>query len=1149
MELIPGYRLLERLGQGGFGEVWKAEAPGGLLKAIKIVHGSVSSTNAGGGNLNQELKALNRVKSIRHPFILSLERFDIVDNRLIIVSELADRTLFDRFQECRTQGLPGIPRDELLRYLMEAAEALDLMNDQFNLQHLDIKPQNLFLMFNHVKVGDFGLVKDLQGMFTQISSGVTAVYAAPETFDGTVSRFCDQYNLAITFQELLTGQLPFDGTTARQLMMQHVTGEPNLSPLPPGDRPIIARALAKKPEDRYPKCLDLIQALYRSTAAMTPASQAGSGTSAAHSNLPPATVPKPAAAATPAAPAPARLVTTPGDLPLFSTPPAPLAKAPPAEPVAPVKRYVPPPPPPEKPETTGPGVVVPAVVLGLGGLGREVLEEFRKSLRKRGKIEDWPHLRLLNIDTDPDAYDRAAQTPDSVLLPDEFMVTPLYRPAHYLSRPRDREELQTWLPIGPLTNMPRGQNSASQWRALGRLAFLTSTGAVSARVRRELEACTEDKLVTEAARRTGLGLRSNRPRVYVVTGLTGGTGSGMFLDLAWAVRRTLQQLGHARAEIVGVLLTPSVDHGAVPRAVANGFAALTELKHFAGAAAVKATPSSQQPPFDRCVLLPLPSTADGPAALAEVTNLAGDFLCRELTTALGPVADKNRAELRHASDAGMICQTFGAYWFSVPRRPLLQEVARRICNRVVRSWGVHDAKAIQESIKTWVADQMKQAQLSFETIAARLQDGCAAVLGQAPAAFFDTQIQRWDKGGAAELSRHAGAVQDALTELERLLGPPGTDPSLELVSVPVTALVQASHNLATQTEGQLAQLSHGVLGVPHFRLAGVEDVAQTELGVVLEDAARQGKRTCDERREQAIAILEQIHQRAERMQSYGLFRGGARARVAAEVMALLRDYVTARWDCVLAMAGYRHIQQLHFNLHKYRREVACCQKRIGQFLKTYDELTAPAPAVDLGLGRYLLPLGCRNLEDAVTGVLDNLPLAEEEALHVNVWNLIRATLLQHVHVCTAPASVFRDLHEAINNAVAGVAEASLGRVHAAQMYLEQQTDNADADLASAFDEAQPEFGGGPRGARRDFSILAVPPGPEGERFRALAQHALPDEPMAPAASTDDIVFYRERSHFTLTDLPCMGAPARALYEQVLLAEPCGPHSRIDITAW
>src|SRR5881398_2265409 len=90
-ELIPGYRLIERLGQGGFGEVWKAEAPGGFHKAIKIIHGSLSGTDFDAAHLNQELKALNRIKTVRHPFILSLERFDIVDGRLIIVSELADR--------------------------------------------------------------------------------------------------------------------------------------------------------------------------------------------------------------------------------------------------------------------------------------------------------------------------------------------------------------------------------------------------------------------------------------------------------------------------------------------------------------------------------------------------------------------------------------------------------------------------------------------------------------------------------------------------------------------------------------------------------------------------------------------------------------------------------------------------------------------------------------------------------------------------------------------------------------------------------------------------------------------------------------------------------------------------------------------------
>src|SRR5882757_5497177 len=208
-EPLPGYRLIERLGRGGFGEVWKVEAPGGLLKAMKFVFGDLDAADEDSRPAEQELKALKRVQTIRHPYILSLERYDIVDGQLMIVMELADKNLWDRFRECRATGLQGIPREELMRYMEETAEALDLMNMEYQLQHLDIKPQNLFLVYNHVKVADFGLVKDLAGMMASLTGGVTPVYAAPETFDGWVSRYCDQYSLAIVFQELLTGTRPF----------------------------------------------------------------------------------------------------------------------------------------------------------------------------------------------------------------------------------------------------------------------------------------------------------------------------------------------------------------------------------------------------------------------------------------------------------------------------------------------------------------------------------------------------------------------------------------------------------------------------------------------------------------------------------------------------------------------------------------------------------------------------------------------------------------------------------------------------------------------------------------------------------------------------------------------------------------------------
>ena len=258
---IVGYRLIEPLGQGGFGEVWKCEAPGGLFKAIKFV----DDIDELGGAASQERKALQLIKTLRHPFILSLDRIEVVDDVLVIVMELADKSLHGLLGDYQSQNRAGIPREELLGYLLEAAEALDWMNFGHALQHLDIKPHNLFLISNHLKVADFGLVDRLsdaaRSRHSMRQGGMTPMYAAPELLSGTVSRHCDQYSLAIIYQQLLTGTLPFWSKNLFDIMIMHKTAEPTLTPLPKADRPVVARALSKCAADRFPSCLDFLQAL------------------------------------------------------------------------------------------------------------------------------------------------------------------------------------------------------------------------------------------------------------------------------------------------------------------------------------------------------------------------------------------------------------------------------------------------------------------------------------------------------------------------------------------------------------------------------------------------------------------------------------------------------------------------------------------------------------------------------------------------------------------------------------------------------------------------------------------------------------------------------------------------------------------------
>src|SRR5437899_1156259 len=249
-EPLPGYRLIEPLGSGGFGEAWKCEAPGGLFKAIKFVFGNLNSLDVDGARAEQELKALNRVKEVRHPFVLSMDRIEVVAGELVIVMELADQSLHDAYQQSLEAGLVGIPRDTLLRYVRDAAEGLDHMNEKHGLQHLDVKPRNLFLISERVKVADFGLVKHLERQSASgILGGVTPLYAAPETFKGKISKHSDQYSLAIVYQELLTGQRPFVGKNVRQLAQEHLEGKPELRPLPEAERPIMLRALAKNPDE------------------------------------------------------------------------------------------------------------------------------------------------------------------------------------------------------------------------------------------------------------------------------------------------------------------------------------------------------------------------------------------------------------------------------------------------------------------------------------------------------------------------------------------------------------------------------------------------------------------------------------------------------------------------------------------------------------------------------------------------------------------------------------------------------------------------------------------------------------------------------------------------------------------------------------
>jgi serine/threonine protein kinase len=1181
-EPLPGYRLLERLGGGGFGEVWKCEAPGGLHKAIKFVYGDLSNASEDDHRAEQELKALSRVKTVRHPYILSLERYDILDGQLLIVMELADRNLWDRFKECRARGLPGIPREELLRYMEETAEALDLMNIDYQLQHLDIKPQNLFLVHQHVKVADFGLVKDLEGMQASVTGGVTPVYAAPETFDGWVSRFCDQYSLAIVYQELLTGQRPFSGTNVRQLILQHLQKAPDVSSLPESDRPAITRALSKTPGDRFPTCSDLVAALkngedrsaVRPSAISAGESAADAAGSPGYGPQPPGTIKWSAASSgtieEEAATASLRAIRQPDSNPGTTNLIVGRNFAPSSSEGG-ERRLAP-------PEVNGDGVLFPALVIGLGQLGMMVVQRLRRFLHLRfGGLDRIQQLRLLVLDTDPEIV-RAATRGDCCarLSETDVLLAPLNRPSHYL-KPRDgRPEVDSWLNPRMLYRIPRSQVTTGV-RALGRLAFCDNYRAIARRLQTEMSVCMDPQILESAVEQTGLGLRTNRVRVYVISSLAGGSGGGMFLDLAYTVRALLKQAGYAQPDVVGLFLLPNVDRNRTRvQTLGNACAALRELRYFAHPGTTftakyhQREPAIQdsEPPFARSIFLPLPEETNEFATQQTVEEV-GVFLARDLCSPFGSVADLSRGGLAGATweSRGLFYQTFGLYQLSWPRHELLRSIAGRLCLRLVQRWMSKDSKPIREVVRAWVEERWTQQQLGSNALMERLGEKMRQVFGKDPEAVFHGIVEPF----ATASSPTPEQIAEVLEQFEQLIGKPEdegqTDPPPQIVA----AMRQAADKLVQEWGQKLAELPVRLIEAPEFRLAGAEEAIR-QMVASIEQVLQNHEPLAYELSNRASELYERLQVLAASLdpsadptpRRTSVFRkaasAGRKSPALTELIELLHNYPKTLLQSLLLRQAGDIFLTLRGHLADEMREINFCRVRLAELQRMLEkpaEATPSLPSSKISSGtgtpiKHFYPAGCKDLNEAVAHFEAQLSEEAVNELDVQMEAMLKKQFTALVNVCLISGNLLKNVEEAMRQTAEQFVAARLGEMNVAEMFLTQHpdTEQTKEEIAGFFDEAVPQLpntAGSPKhGKPVELCILGTPAGPAGERIRALAVEALPEVEWQIAPGDEDILLYRERANLPLSDLPQLGALAQDAYRQMSAAEHFTPHCRSDI---
>src|SRR5215210_220208 len=237
---LEGYTIQRAAGRGGFGEVYYAISDSGREVALKAVTGYEQI----------ELRGISQCMNLKNPHLVSI--FDVME----FVAGPSLRQLLD-------ESPGGLGAQKTAFFLREIGKGLTFLHDS-GIVHRDLKPGNIFYENGAVKIGDYGLSK---AMSASQHSGQTVTvgtvhYMAPEIGLGRYDRSIDIYAMGAVLFEMITGQVPYLGASAGEILMKHMSAEPNVSAIEEPFATVIKKAMAKDPALRYQTIQEMVEAVF-----------------------------------------------------------------------------------------------------------------------------------------------------------------------------------------------------------------------------------------------------------------------------------------------------------------------------------------------------------------------------------------------------------------------------------------------------------------------------------------------------------------------------------------------------------------------------------------------------------------------------------------------------------------------------------------------------------------------------------------------------------------------------------------------------------------------------------------------------------------------------------------------------------------------